>query len=128
MAVVAGNSQAVVLGNLVPDTQYQLTVAAIFNGRRVKSRPVVFRTMGKVVGSRILAGLTFSFSLELLPDSTQQDTGYVNNGPPVQPKMEPAGESLFKTVYPEFGDTVSANQTSRELPTVSFFGSIHSSY
>lgn len=41
-----------------------------------------------------------------------------NSGPPLQPKLE-AGDSLYKTVYrEEYADTA-ANQTSRELPTVS---------
>lgn len=47
VAVVAGNSEAVVLGGLIPDTQYQLTVAAIWSGRKYRSRPIVFRTLGK---------------------------------------------------------------------------------
>lgn len=47
MAVAAGHLQSVVLGNLLPDTQYQLSVAAIYNGRRHKSRQIVFKTMGK---------------------------------------------------------------------------------
>lgn len=47
VAVVAGNSEAVVLGGLIPDTQYQLTVAAIWSGRKYRSRAIVFRTLGK---------------------------------------------------------------------------------
>lgn len=48
MFYVPGNSTSVVLGNLQPDTQYSLTVAAtVAGGRRSRSRPVVFKTMGK---------------------------------------------------------------------------------
>lgn len=46
VAVVAGNSEAVTLFGLSPDTQYQLTVAAVWNGRKYRSRPIVFRTLG----------------------------------------------------------------------------------
>lgn len=47
VAVVAGNSEAVTLFGLSPDTQYQLTVTAVWNGRKYRSRPIVFRTLGK---------------------------------------------------------------------------------
>ncbi|XP_050305145.1 uncharacterized protein LOC126742535 isoform X2 [Anthonomus grandis grandis] len=43
--VVAGNSDAVTLSNLNPDTQYQLTVSAVWAGRKFRSRPIVFRTL-----------------------------------------------------------------------------------
>lgn len=45
--VVAGNSDAVTLSNLYPDTQYQLTVSAVWSGKKYRSRPIVFRTLGK---------------------------------------------------------------------------------
>ncbi|KAB0794903.1 hypothetical protein PPYR_11742 [Photinus pyralis] len=45
VAVVAGNSQAVTLSGLKADTQYQLTVAAVWGGKRYRSRPIVFRTL-----------------------------------------------------------------------------------
>lgn len=47
VAVVAGNSEAVTLFNLSPDTQYQLTVTSVWSGRKYRSRPIVFRTLGK---------------------------------------------------------------------------------
>lgn len=47
MAAVAGHSQAVVLGNLLANTEYTLTVSAVYNGRKHKSRPIAFKTMGK---------------------------------------------------------------------------------
>lgn len=47
VAVVAGNSEAVTLTGLTPDTQYQLTVTAVWNGKKFRSRPIVFRTLGK---------------------------------------------------------------------------------
>lgn len=59
MAVVAGHSQAVVLGNLLPDTQYQLTVAAVYNGRKYKSRPIVFKTMGEFTSSSSSSSLLY---------------------------------------------------------------------
>ncbi|GJQ71444.1 hypothetical protein Trydic_g11169 [Trypoxylus dichotomus] len=43
--MVAGNSEAVTLTGLKADTQYQLSVIAIWNGKRYRSRPIVFRTM-----------------------------------------------------------------------------------
>ncbi|XP_048525498.1 collagen alpha-1(XII) chain-like [Dendroctonus ponderosae] len=45
VAIVAGNSDAVTLSNLNPDTQYQLTVSAVWGGRKYRSRPIVFRTL-----------------------------------------------------------------------------------
>lgn len=47
VAIVAGNSDAVTLTGLKADTQYQLTVAAVWQGRKYKSRPIVFRTLGE---------------------------------------------------------------------------------
>ncbi|CAH2015720.1 unnamed protein product [Acanthoscelides obtectus] len=47
VAVVAGNSDAVTLSGLKADTQYQLTVAAVWAGKKYRSRPIVFRTLGK---------------------------------------------------------------------------------
>lgn len=46
VAVVAGNSEAVTLNGLKADTQYQVTVAAVFNRIKYRSRPIVFRTLG----------------------------------------------------------------------------------
>ncbi|XP_044271378.1 uncharacterized protein LOC123015612 isoform X2 [Tribolium madens] len=45
VAVVAGNSDAVTLSGLKADTQYQLTVAAVWGRKRYRSRPIVFRTL-----------------------------------------------------------------------------------
>ncbi|KAK7600969.1 hypothetical protein V9T40_008410 [Parthenolecanium corni] len=45
VAVVAANSNSVTLNNLLPNTQYQMTVTAIKSGRKYKSRPIVFRTL-----------------------------------------------------------------------------------
>lgn len=41
---VAGNSHSVVLRQLRPGTQYQVTVSAIINGKNYKSRRLVFKT------------------------------------------------------------------------------------
>nr|XP_023011558.1 uncharacterized protein LOC111501873 isoform X1 [Leptinotarsa decemlineata] len=45
VAVVAGNSDAVTLSSLKADTQYQVTVAAVWAGKKYRSRPIVFRTL-----------------------------------------------------------------------------------
>lgn len=45
--IVAGNSEAVTLSGLKADTQYQLTVAAVWQGKKYRSRPIVFRTLGE---------------------------------------------------------------------------------
>lgn len=47
VAIVAGNSEAVTLSGLKADTQYQLTVAAVWRGKKYRSRPIVFRTLGE---------------------------------------------------------------------------------
>lgn len=44
--MVAGNSEAVTLSGLKADTQYQVTVAAVWAGKKYRSRPIVFRTLG----------------------------------------------------------------------------------
>lgn len=48
VAVVAGNSEAVTLSGLQADTQYQLVVTAVRAGKKYRSRPIVFRTLGKL--------------------------------------------------------------------------------
>ena len=45
--VVAGNSNFITLRNLEPGTQYQVTVVAVKGGKRYRSRPTIFLTMGK---------------------------------------------------------------------------------
>lgn len=45
---VAGNSDAVILSGLEADTQYQVTVAALWGGHKYRSRPIVFRTLGEL--------------------------------------------------------------------------------
>lgn len=114
VAVVAGNSEAVILGGLVPDTQYQLTVAAIWSGRKYRSRAIVFRTLGKrsyptqSIETK-LKELEF-FITESPRTSPQQDYPMEGvNGPPLPPFTNPH----FKD-----GNN-SANSTTRELPTVS---------
>ncbi|KAL1138070.1 hypothetical protein AAG570_009765 [Ranatra chinensis] len=47
VVVVAGNSDSVTLTGLTADTQYSVTVTAVRGGKKFKSRPVVFRTLGK---------------------------------------------------------------------------------
>lgn len=44
--VVAGNSNFITLRNLEPGTQYQVTVIAVKGGKRYRSRPTIFLTMG----------------------------------------------------------------------------------
>ncbi|XP_012216831.1 uncharacterized protein [Linepithema humile] len=51
VAVVAGNSEAVTLSGLRADTQYQLVVTAVRAGKKFRSRPIVFRTLGKLYPS-----------------------------------------------------------------------------
>ncbi|KAG8262051.1 hypothetical protein J6590_061103 [Homalodisca vitripennis] len=48
VAVVAGNSDSVTLSGLLADTQYQITVTAVRDGKKFKSRPIVFRTLVRV--------------------------------------------------------------------------------
>uniref|UniRef100_A0A182IJU7 Uncharacterized protein n=1 Tax=Anopheles atroparvus TaxID=41427 RepID=A0A182IJU7_ANOAO len=101
VVVVAGNRDAVTLGGLTPDTQYQLSVAAVWNGKRYRSRPIVFRT------------------LEPPRTSYQLDSGSPagSSGPPNSPHADTApslsGIGIFND---EFGN-MSVNSTSRELPT-----------
>lgn len=49
---MAGISEGVVLGGLLPDTQYQLTVSAIYgDNKKFRSRVIIFRTLGETDGS-----------------------------------------------------------------------------
>ncbi|CAK9796494.1 hypothetical protein ANTPLA_LOCUS822 [Anthophora plagiata] len=61
VAVVAGNSEAVTLSGLRADTQYQLVVTAVRAGKKFRSRPIVFRTLGKL---HLLIGHFFSGELQ----------------------------------------------------------------
>lgn len=102
VVVVAGNREAVTLGGLSPDTQYQLTVAAVWNGKKYRSRPIVFRT------------------LEPSRTSFQQDSGVPtgNSGPPISPHADTAPSlNTFGIFSDEFGN-ISVNSTARELPTI----------
>lgn len=47
VVTVPAQSEAVVLKNLSPNTQYQLSVTAVFRGHRSRSRQVIFRTLGE---------------------------------------------------------------------------------
>ncbi|GAB0095019.1 Fibronectin type-III domain-containing protein [Sergentomyia squamirostris] len=102
VAEVAGNSEAVTLINLVPSTQYQLTVAALFNGKKYRSRPIVFRT------------------LELSKTSAHQGVGALGSsfsgiGPPMSSQGLP--DANYPMSYDEFGNLTN-NSTTRELPTI----------
>lgn len=46
--LVAGNSDAITLTDLQADTQYQLVITAVRAGKKYRSRPIVFRTLGKL--------------------------------------------------------------------------------
>lgn len=39
------------LGGLIPSTTYTLTVAAIWSGRKYRSRAIIFRTLGEMEGN-----------------------------------------------------------------------------
>lgn len=97
VAQVAGNSEAVTLRNLSPDTQYQVTVSAIWGGKKYRSRPIVFRTLSETEESP--------------KTSPQQDSNMPENGPPVPPFAEASPPNESNT-----NSTV--NSTRRELPTI----------
>lgn len=127
--MVAGNREAVTLGGLSPDTQYQLTVAAVWNGKKYRSRPIVFRTLGKEFSNseseRNLLIVSLCVHLQEPPrTSFQQDSGALagNSGPPISPHADTAPSlSGFGIFSDEFGN-ISTNSTSRnELPTVSLY-------
>lgn len=44
ISLVAGNSKSITLRDLLPDTQYQVTITAIVGGKKFRSRPIVFKT------------------------------------------------------------------------------------
>lgn len=64
---MAGISEGVVLRGLLSDTQYQLTVTAIYSGdKKFRSRIITFRTLGDTDGSGELS--TFEkFSIYFQP-------------------------------------------------------------
>ncbi|XP_058066978.1 uncharacterized protein LOC131216487 [Anopheles bellator] len=102
VVVVAGNRDAVILGGLTPDTQYQLTVAAVWNGKKYRSRPIVFRT------------------LEPPRTSYQQDSGSLvgSSGPPNSPHADTAPSLSVNGIFSDEFGNISVNSTSRELPTI----------
>lgn len=81
--MVAGNSEAVTLSGLKPDTQYQVTVAAVWAGKKYRSRPIVFRTLGTFTTVSCLSGefnsdrdlFFFSFSFVLPSTGRERVTG-----------------------------------------------------
>ncbi|XP_059613749.1 uncharacterized protein LOC132259933 isoform X2 [Phlebotomus argentipes] len=104
VAEVAGNSEAVTLINLLPDKQYQLTVAALFNGKKYRSRPIVFRT------------------LEPPKSSPHQGSGALGNsfGPVGSPMSSQGIADVNYPIlgaYDEYGNLTN-NSTTRELPTI----------
>ncbi|XP_072746013.1 uncharacterized protein [Anoplolepis gracilipes] len=81
VAVVAGNSEAVTLSNLRADTQYQLVVTAVRAGKKFRSRPIVFRTLGKLCLPKLyLSPASRSHVTEPPRTSPQQDAA-VTGGP-----------------------------------------------
>ncbi|XP_015839222.1 uncharacterized protein LOC664106 isoform X8 [Tribolium castaneum] len=94
VAVVAGNSDAVTLSGLKADTQYQLTVTAVWARKRYRSRPIVFRTL----------------ELMCVPEpprsSPQQDpmATLPTDAPPTRDDAEPV--DLPEYTYPQTSSTV----------------------
>ncbi|KAL0128898.1 hypothetical protein PUN28_003931 [Cardiocondyla obscurior] len=81
VAVVAGNSEAVTLSGLRADTQYQLVVTAVRAGKKYRSRPIVFRTLGKLCLPKLyLSPASRSHVTEPPRTSPQQDAA-VTGGP-----------------------------------------------
>lgn len=64
VAEVTANSEAVELDGLIPDTQYQVTVAAIRSGRKYFSRPIVFRTYPDIEGKLSIALVILWLNIE----------------------------------------------------------------
>ncbi|KAL0883323.1 hypothetical protein ABMA27_016733 [Loxostege sticticalis] len=62
---VAGNSDAVILSGLEADTQYQVTVAALWGGHKYRSRPIVFRTLGVEIGIVVMVLLVWIGAIAL---------------------------------------------------------------
>ncbi|KAL3269266.1 hypothetical protein HHI36_008345 [Cryptolaemus montrouzieri] len=81
VAVVAGNSDAVTLSGLKADTQYQLTVAAVWNRKKYKSRPIVFRTL-ELPRSSPQQDHMASFSTEPPPPREGNDPSNLPEYPP----------------------------------------------
>ncbi|XP_037041291.1 uncharacterized protein LOC119078008 isoform X1 [Bradysia coprophila] len=98
VAVVAGNSEAVTLIGLTPDTQYQLTVTAVFSGKKFRSRPIVFRT------------------LEPPRSSPQQDSGALPKG--YGAPGPPQTDGMIPVTFTDEYVNISENATTRELPTI----------
>lgn len=86
VAVVAGNSEAVTLSGLRADTQYQLVVTAVRSGKKFRSRPIVFRTLGKLRRSLVptfYPSIETRLTLECLepPRTSPQQDAAVTGGP-----------------------------------------------
>lgn len=124
VAEVTANSEAVELDGLIPDTQYQVTVAAIRSGRKYFSRPIVFRTYpdfeGELRNEWLFCYLMLKdvemFSLELPRTSPQQDFSAMSiNGPSLPTLTDINFNNGHQTI--ENGNQ-SANSTVPELPMV----------
>lgn len=122
VAEVTANSEAVELDGLIPDTQYQVTVAAIRSGRKYFSRPIVFRTYPDIEGELEIVSWLFcdlilkDISLDLPRTSPQQDFSAMSiNGPSLPTLTDINFNNGHQTI--ENGNQ-SANSTVPELPMV----------
>ncbi|XP_048508618.1 uncharacterized protein LOC105683568 isoform X2 [Athalia rosae] len=79
VAVVAGNSEAVTLSGLTADTQYQLVVTAVRAGKKLRSRPIVFRTLEppRTSPQQDAAGAVTGGPTPPPPPSAQQPQPYI---------------------------------------------------
>lgn len=116
--VVAGSSDAITLDGLFPDTQYMLTVSAIWStGRKYRSRAIVFRTLGDSEGFPIkLFICILSYRRKTFPDtsllpksSPQQDMPIDNNTTRLLPPLNSHSK-----------ESNNSSNVIRELPTVNF--------
>lgn len=118
VAVVAGNSEAVTLYNLNPDTQYQLTVAAVWGNKKFRSSPIVFRTLGNnLITNYIWIELNniFFFIFPEPSHITPQQTIAAGNGLKSSVEDSPLG---YSDDLSNLADINNNNSTTRELPTV----------
>ncbi|XP_077255135.1 uncharacterized protein LOC143893518 isoform X5 [Temnothorax americanus] len=102
VAVVAGNSEAVTLSGLRADTQYQLVVTAVRAGKKFRSRPIVFRTLGKLCLPKLyLSPASRSHVTEPPRTSPQQDAAVTGGPLPPPPPSSQQPQPYIQPLHPD---------------------------
>jgi hypothetical protein len=107
VAGIAGNSKAVTIGGLNPETLYELSITAFRKGEKFSSEPIVFRTLKEM-------------SAIVSVEKTNVTTSEPILSPHIDNTISPnSSSSLFSVEYNNATIANNVTVTTRGLPTVS---------